>query len=195
MADFKRAHHRLAELEAGYVNHPADLGGETIFGITRRFHPSWSGWALVDELKKLPGFPGTAERNETLRQLASKFYEARYWEPVGGPHLSQRVAEELLDQGVHMGPARAVEHLQRACNILSNRGTRWPAIVADGQFGPRTLNAARAACASYEPEVLGALDGYQCSYLISRMEADTSQQAFAVGWLRRVYMKRTGETP
>ena len=38
--------------EGGYANNKADLGGETYAGISRKYHPKWSGWAIVDELKK-----------------------------------------------------------------------------------------------------------------------------------------------
>lgn len=192
MADFTLAHKRLAALEAGYVNDPDDKGGETIFGISRRFHPSWHGWAQVDALKGTAGFPGTAERSAMLRGAAQDFYEALYWDPVGGPHLPQRVAEELLDQGVHMSTGRAVEHLQRALNIMNNDQARWPDLTVDGRFGPRTLAAVQAA-RRYEDELLAWLDVYQGAYLRDKLEESTTQETFAIGWVRRVFAKRTGE--
>lgn len=192
MADFHLAHKRLAELEAGYANVPEDKGGETIFGVSRVFHPAWPGWVLVDQLKGAPGFPGTAERSGALQAAAQEFYEVKFWDPVGGPHLPQRIAEELLDQGVHMHPGQAVEHLQRALNILNNRGRRWADLTADGRFGPKTLAAVRAATPFHE-ELLAALDIYQGGYLVDRIERNETQETFTIGWIRRVFMRRTGE--
>ena len=31
------------------TNDPRDPGGMTAYGISRRFHPLWPGWALIDE--------------------------------------------------------------------------------------------------------------------------------------------------
>lgn len=42
---------RVLKWESGYVNDPQDKGGETIFGISRRYWPQLSLWAAVDELK------------------------------------------------------------------------------------------------------------------------------------------------
>lgn len=192
MADFKLAHKRLAALEAGYADHPDDKGGETIFGISRVFHPSWPGWAIVDALRQRPDFPECAEIDALLNVRARNFYENHFWDPVGGPHLPQGIAEELLDQAVHMSPYRAVEHLQRALNIMNNRGRRWDDLTSDGRFGPKTLKAVRES-APFHEELLGALDIYQGAYLRDRLEENETQESFAIGWIRRVFMRRTGD--
>lgn len=193
MGDFALAHRRLKQLEAGYVDHPNDKGGETLYGIARVFHPSWPGWAIVDRFKGDQDFLQMVENSVQLKVMARAFYESLFWEPVGGQHLTQRVAEELLDQGVHMGTGRAVEHLQRALNIMNLRGRRWPDLTADGRFGPKTLAAARSGVARYEDELLQWLDVYQGAYLRDKIEERTTQESFAIGWIRRVFMPRTGE--
>ena len=48
MANFEYAIERLFGLEGGYARHPADPGGETYRGISRRYHPEWSQWADID---------------------------------------------------------------------------------------------------------------------------------------------------
>ena len=52
MADFHKALKRTAKYEGGYVNDPADAGGETYKGISRRANPKWDGWQLIDAHKK-----------------------------------------------------------------------------------------------------------------------------------------------
>ena len=51
MANFDAAYQKTAAHEGGYVNDPDDAGAETYKGISRRFNPSWIGWAKIDEMK------------------------------------------------------------------------------------------------------------------------------------------------
>ena len=51
MADFTKAYALTAAYEGGYVDDPEDAGGETYRGISRRYHPSWQGWQIIDTLK------------------------------------------------------------------------------------------------------------------------------------------------
>lgn len=55
----------IAIHEGGYVNDPDDLGGETIFGITRKNYPNMSMWKDVDRAKKI----GTISKSETLKKI------------------------------------------------------------------------------------------------------------------------------
>ena len=43
---FEQAVDAVLKEEAGYANDPADKGGETICGITRKNYPSWPGGFL-----------------------------------------------------------------------------------------------------------------------------------------------------
>ncbi len=38
--------------EGGYANHPADKGGETYRGISRKANPNWEGWKYIDDVKR-----------------------------------------------------------------------------------------------------------------------------------------------
>ena len=51
MADFEIAYGETEIREGGYVNDPADRGGETHRGVARKFHPKWPGWKIVDKYK------------------------------------------------------------------------------------------------------------------------------------------------
>ena len=48
MADFNKAYAFLVTKEGSLSDHPADYGGQTYFGIARRFWPNWDGWQYVD---------------------------------------------------------------------------------------------------------------------------------------------------
>ena len=51
MADFSKAIPKLLKKEGGYVNNPADRGGETYKGIARKYHKSAFMWTLIDRYK------------------------------------------------------------------------------------------------------------------------------------------------
>lgn len=102
----------LAE-EGGYVNNPADPGGETNFGISKRQYPG------VD-IKKLD------------KDQAKLIYLADYWVFIHGDELPLPVALLMMDAAVNMGPSSAVHLLQDTLKIQS-----------DGRMGPVTISELR----------------------------------------------------
>lgn len=150
MASFRIALAKTLALEgyfrpdAGYVNDPDDPGGETWAGISRRVHPEWPGWRKIDDEKPL-----TPEKIASLKFVLDadlrELYGDKYWPSLYGEIVDQGVANELFDFSVPSGVAVAVAALQRSLKYL----VAGP-IVADGKFGPQTLEAANAA----EPRLL-----------------------------------------
>lgn len=106
----------VLEHEGGYVNDPADPGGETIYGISRRAHPA--AWAN--------GAP-------SVRQAAA-IYRADYWDPIRCDELPAGLAVFLFDTAVNVGCRQAARLLQRVLRVTD-----------DGVIGPMTIKAARAA--------------------------------------------------
>ena len=89
----------LIEREGGYVNHPADKGGPTCFGIT-------------EAVARAHGYSGVM-RN-LPRHEAAAIYRRLYWLRPRFDQLakrSERIAAELFDTGVNMGPAVAATFL------------------------------------------------------------------------------------
>lgn len=123
---------KLLATEGGYVNDPADAGGETNFGIT---------------VAVARAFGYTGPMKSMTRDTAIAIYRARYWTQ---PHFDQIAAVDLplasnmFDGGVNMGPATAVAWLQRALNVLNSQGANYPDIAVDGGAGAMTLAALRA---------------------------------------------------
>ena len=102
--------------EGGYVNDPNDLGGETKYGITKRFYPD------VDI------------KNLTIEQ-ATEIYKKDYWDKNKVESLPQNLWHIYFDMCVNMGKRTAVKVLQRAAN---NKGKD---IEVDGGLGPATIGA------------------------------------------------------
>lgn len=97
--------------EGGYVNNPADPGGETKYGISRR------------------SYPGEDIANMTLER-AKEIYQRDYWGPAGCDALPDVVKYEMFDMAVNTGVRQAVKILQRACGSPD-----------DGVLGAHTLQA------------------------------------------------------
>lgn len=164
MADFRPAVEKILTYEGGYVNDPADYGGETNFGISKRSYPNLDIKALTKE-------------------DAIAIYYRDYWCRFLGDKLaSQAVAEELLDSAVNMGWCRSVKFLQEALNLLTDNS-----LLVDGLVGPKTIDAANAY--KYAGALVKVLNGLQFERYRQIIEADPTQRKFFRSWLARVEFK------
>ena len=116
MKNFNEIIEKVLEHEGGYVNDPKDLGGETKYGITKRFYPD------VDI------------KNLTVEQ-AKEIYKKDYWDRNRVESLPQNLWHIYFDMCVNMGKRTAVKVLQRAA---VNKGKD---IEVDGGLGPMTIGA------------------------------------------------------
>jgi lysozyme family protein len=188
MANFIEAYNITLGHEGGYGNDPVDVGGETYKGIARNYHPSWSGWRIIDALKTQPGFPGTAYNDVTLDKSVKEFYKMYYWDVNLLDRVTdQKIANEMFDTGVNMGTGRAAKFLQAALNLLNKNGQIYDDIVEDGKIGPNTLRALGACLAyrgnEYLYKIMNILQG---NHYIEYMTKSPTQEKFAYGWLKRV---------
>ncbi|HKU92302.1 MAG TPA: glycosyl hydrolase 108 family protein [Sphingomicrobium sp.] len=166
----------LIEREGGFVNHPADKGGPTCFGITEAVARA-NGY--VGPMRLLP------------REEAADIYKRLYWLRPRFDEIStrsQRLAAELFDSGVNMGPAVAATFLQRALTALNRGGEDYPDLTPDGRIGPMTLFALDAFLASRgkisgETVLLRALEALQGERYLRLAERRPANKAFLYGWL------------
>jgi lysozyme family protein len=101
--------------EGGHVNNPADPGGGTKFGISKRSYPQLD------------------IRNLTLAD-ARAIYERNYWNKAGCPDLPPRLALAVFDAAVNNGVKHTVSFLQIAVKAQE-----------DGVYGPETKTEAKNA--------------------------------------------------
>lgn len=165
----------LIAREGGYVNHPADRGGPT-------------NWGISEQVARAFGYHGRMQ--DMPRSLAKSIYLERYWEAPKFNLVNEHsapVAEELLDTGVNMGPGVAARFLQRALNVLNAEGKHYPDIAVDGAIGRVTIAALRAYLGARGKDghvvLLRALNAQQAVRYIELAEARPSQEAFVHGWL------------
>lgn len=166
----------LVEREGGYVNHPADRGGPTNYGITVA-------------VARAQGYAGAMR--DMPRAEAEAIYRRLYWIRPGFDRvarLSGRIAAELFDTGVNMGPAVAVTFLQRALTALNRSSRDYPDLVPDGRIGPATLAAIGSFLKargeqSGETVLLRALEALQGERYLRLAERRPANEAFLYGWL------------
>jgi lysozyme family protein len=165
----------LIDREGGYVDHPADRGGPTRYGIT-------------EAVARANGYHGAIR--DLSRGAAEAIYRRLYWQRPGFDRVAERaprIAAELFDTGVNMGPKVAVGFVQRALNAL-NRGARdYADIIVDGRIGPATLAAldgflARRGAAG-EVVLLKAIEALQGERYLRLAETRPANEAFLYGWL------------
>lgn len=162
--------------EGGYVNHPADKGGPTNWGVTQ-------------QVARAHGYRG--DMRELTRAQALAIYEADYWT---GPRFDQiavfspAIAAELCDTGINMGPSVPVKWLQRWLTALNDGGRLYPDLLPDGNIGSRTIVALRQylAARGHEGEdvLLRALNCSQGARYLELAETRAANEAFLFGWIK-----------
>ena len=116
--NFDDAFTHLIGNEGGYSNDPADPGGETNWGVTKRV-------AVAN------GFTG--DMHAMTQDDAKAIYKPLYWDTVHGDDLGD-LAFHIFDAAVNSGVGQAIKWLQQALGV-----------TADGVIGPATLAAVQAA--------------------------------------------------
>ena len=141
--------------EGGYVHDPKDLGGETNFGIAKRFYPD------VD-IKNL------------TEDEAKEIYKQDYWVKNRVEELPENLRHIFFDMCVNQGRGTAVKILQRACNA---KGTN---LAIDGGFGPGT----QAAINTYKPSI-ERVRCYRLKFYYDLVNKKPEQERFLFGWFKR----------
>ena len=162
--NFEAALKAILHHEGGYVNHPADPGGMTNLGVTKRVWEEWVGHE-VDE---------KAMRNLTP-EIVGPMYKVKYWDKIKGDELPTGVDYVVFDAAVNSGPGRAAKWLQACVGV-----------EPDGGIGPKTLAAVNA----FDTNQL--IEDYAKRRLSFLMDLPT-WNTFGKGWGRRVAeVQKTG---
>ena len=161
--------------EGGYSNHPADRGGATRWGVT-------------EKVARAHGYRG--EMRHYPREEAKAVYRRLYWLRPGFDRVAEhapRLAAELFDTGVNMGPGVAAGFLQRALNALNRGASDYADIAVDRQIGTATIEALRRFIArrgaAGEAVLLKAVEALQGERYIKLAEDRPANEAFLYGWL------------
>ncbi len=161
--------------EGGYVDHPADKGGPTRFGITQA-------------TARDNGYAG--DMQEFPRGEAVRIYRIRYWERPGFERVATvapKIAEKLFDTGINMGIETGISFLKRALNVLNRGGADYPECGSGPGIDDKAIAALRGFMtkrkAAGELVLLKAINALQGERYISIAEKTPSQEAFVYGWI------------
>ena len=109
---FDEAFDRLLGHEGGYVNDPADPGGETNWGISRRSYP-------YTDIKNL------------TRDGAKAIYRRDFWDQLGDAHPA--IKFQVFDFAVNSGIQTAIRKLQAAIGVADDG--HWGKVSAKALAG------------------------------------------------------------
>lgn len=156
--------------EGGYVDHPADRGGPTNYGITQK------------TLSRVLGRAATASEVAGLsRDMAREIYRRDFYLGPGIDTLPERIRPFVFDSAVNHGPRRAIRFVQDVCNDAG-----FGPLDVDGVMGPRTRSAAERADQAMGEVLLSALIEERLNFYDLIVANDPSQRAFLRGWRNRV---------
>ncbi len=174
-ADIDQLIEDVIEREGDYVDHPADRGGPTRWGITQAVARRQG---YMDDMRRLP------------QSDAAAIYKRLYWLVPAFDKVAEtapKLAAELFDTGINMGTGTATGFLQRALNALNRNGSDYGDIVVDRRIGPATLLALNALLRKRgkggEDVLLKAVEALQGAHYVRLAETRPSQEAFLYGWL------------
>jgi lysozyme family protein len=157
MNNFPQAIEAVLAHEGGYVNNPNDKGGETNWGIAKKYHPE------ID-VKNL------------TRDGAKQIYYNEYWEKNNlDKVVEQKVATALLDTVVNHGSGPKI--IQQAINRAG------VSVAIDGKLGTGSISAIN----KIKPDTfLSALYVEREKLYRSLVAKDPTQAQFLKGWLARI---------
>lgn len=177
MSLFREAIKHVLDIEGGYVNDPADSGGETNHGVTLATARAHGYKGAMKDLSL----------DQALDIAKRAFWDVMNLDTVGT--YDYPLALVMLKAGYHCGPQRAVEWLQKCLNAANNEAKFWNDITVDGQVGPKTLYALQAMFTRRGHEGMTILKrGVNCYYgafltdLTARREKD---ERFWYGWFKQ----------
>lgn len=144
--------------EGGYVDHPADPGGATNRGVTKKAWEEYVGHEVSkDDIKAL-----------TVEDV-TPFYRERYWDVCRCDDLPAGLDYLVFDIAVNSGPGRASKFLQSAVGA-----------TPDGRIGPNTIVCVKRTTLS-TLELINIICDRRELFFKSIPTFDT----FGKGWLRR----------
>ena len=114
--NFKTCLDLVLKSEGGYVNNPADPGGMTNLGVTKRVWEEYTGHGADEK-----------EMRSLTPEKVAPLYEQKYWRPCYGEILPRGLDFVVFSMGVNAGPGRSVKLFQSAIGC-----------VPDGVIGPAT---------------------------------------------------------
>ena len=165
-ARFEYALRFVLKWEGGPVDHPADPGGRTNYGVTQ---------AVYDNYRNTRGLPRRdvfVIDSDEVRDI----YLNGYWRPAGCGMLPEPLDVIQFDTAVQRGNVKAKKMLQAALGV-----------DPDGIIGPATMQALHEEIAAGTIEsVAQVYIDMRADHYRRRVAENASQSVFLKGWMNRL---------
>ena len=159
--NFDACFDRVIQSEGGYVNDPADAGGETNLGVTAGAWGAYLGRPI-----------NSGEMQALTKDTVKPFYRQMYWDKVKGDDLPAGVDYAVFDFAVNAGVSRAAKFLQRSVGAVDD------GVIGNGTLGKVAVTNKQRLLAAFADQKQRFYNGLALS--------NPSQQKFLKGWLARV---------
>lgn len=162
----------VLQKEGGFVNHPADRGGPTNYGITLKTLSMYLARnCTADDVAAM------------TKQTARDIYYAWYYIKPGINTLPEAIRPIVFDMTVNSGK-HGIKILQAAL-IASGYDCGCKNDEPDGKIGPATISAANAAWHDMGNELIRKLVRRRVIFYEGIVRKNDSQRVFLAGWINR----------
>jgi lysozyme family protein len=173
-------------LDGFYSNDSDDLGGETVYGISRNNWSGWSGWKLIDTIKETNPYDYVKkiEEDDTVKIHSQKFYKDNFWDNMRLDDIDDKfpkVKNKLFEASVNLGSIVIVKMLQSSLNLLNKNDD----LVVDGLIGNMTISSLNAFRGSWEDSIIDCISGEQYLRYKSIVENNPKMIKYFRGWIKR----------
>lgn len=179
---FQTAYNAVLNWEGVYDNDLDDSGGETAYGITRKYQAGWAGWVEVERLKAAGVHPSEWIHDIPLMKAVEGYYLI-LWTTLGLDEVQDADLQAcIFGAAVNQGYNRAIQWLQESLEEIGH------SVGIDGVIGPKTWSGIKRA------EGMGQGKALRSCLIAKRTEAylkaatsKASNGKFLVGWLNRLF--------
>lgn len=174
--DFGQALEKVLEWEGPYDCDEDDPGGETCFGITRKYQGGWGGWSFVEALLS----KGVPKEQWKIDQMLMSYVAAYYkqtWDALCCDLLPAAIRGMVFGGAINQGPERMAKWVQEAL-LESGRP-----VEIDGRIGPDT---ARGCYSTPDHVMLAKLFMKRTKAYLVTCEKRPKAKKYLFGWLSRL---------
>lgn len=170
---------RVLNFEGGYSNDVGDSGGETVFGLTKKYDKTVR-FDIVEEYKNKTKdrkefgelYDFLKNDNDFLKSIIDVYYK-NYWGPIKAEAItSDAIAFNIFDFSVNAGTYQAIKTAQKILDVKP-----------DGIIGIQTLDALNTTNAL---EFVKKYKAARVEFYNFLVEKNEKQRKFLSGWLKRV---------